>query len=113
VIGRNYLSFIISLLLANKDQTLLMIDDERVRYGENWHRNIGEFEKNTLQSIGEAFEVEPLKNINKYLSPSPFYLKLGNRHVKLGDTPFENLREIARKIPECFTKKVHSIFNES
>jgi hypothetical protein len=112
IVGKNYLSFILSLFQLKDNKSVLLVDDERVIYGENWHKNIGEIEKNFLQLIGIEYNIKPLKEINEYLEVSPYYLCLNHKLIKLGHSAFENIKELMRKFPECFSSKRHKIFEK-
>ncbi|MBL7665329.1 MAG: hypothetical protein JNM93_09355 [Bacteriovoracaceae bacterium] len=112
VIGKNYLSFILSLLHMRSNSSFLMIDDERVKFGENWQTQFGEMEKQTLELIGHEFNIQPLKQIQAYLQPTSFSLSLNQTIIELGNGAFENLREIARKIPDCFSKNILGLFED-
>lgn len=95
--------------------------------GESWLYNIGEIEKQTLYTIGKEFSIEPLLNLEKYLSKQPTLFLLDDIHIEFCDNPFVNLIELARKVPTClsnenlaavwklgeakFNEKIYNLFN--
>ncbi len=103
LIGHNYLSYLLSFDLLLKNQKVLILDDERLKYGPLFGKQISELERVFLKTWGEDNKLEPFINIDRFLTTTPVYFMVDNVRVKLGATPFDNLIELARKFPKMFT----------
>lgn len=89
-----------SLGLLKRQKKVLLIDDERLNYGENFLFQFCSWEKDFIRSYGEDEGIVPLANIENYLSSSPLTFIIDKRPLLLGDSPFLNLLELMRKFPE-------------
>jgi hypothetical protein len=107
IVGKNYLSLIYGTLriLKNKNKVLI-IDEPDALMGNHWYRNIGEIEKLVFEKIGKNYNLNSIKNMNNYLEPINTIILLNEKMIELGSSPFANIREMARKLPECFPKEV-------
>ncbi len=112
VVGRNYLSFVMSLLLLKNKSSVLLVNDERVKFGTNLKQNISELEKNFLIRLGEANSISSIEGISDYLIQKDYFLKLDDRILLLGRSPYENFRELMRKLPECFSHESQQLFEQ-
>jgi len=103
ILGKNYLSLIFAILkIKASDQSVLVLNDPDCSMGGLWHKNLGEIEKRVLYSIGKKYNVQSLKQIKNYLEPTNTLIKLDEILIEFGQNPFSNIRELSRKIPECF-----------
>ncbi len=114
LIGHNYLSYLLSFDLLAKNKKVLMLDDERMKYGPLFGRQVCELERAFLKTWGEDSKVEPFINLDRYLVASSLFFHVDNSVVHLGGSPFENLMELCRKFPLFFLKEDGKIvFNSS
>ncbi len=113
VVGKNYLSLLISLFLLKRNESVLLVDDKRVSLGRSWGHSFGDIERDFLALMGTELQLEPLIHVDRYLKRKPYLFKLDERSILLGRTPFENLKELMRKIPEGFQKETLELFNEN
>jgi hypothetical protein len=102
LIGHNYLSYLLSFDLLLKNQKVLILDDERMRYGSQFGRQITELERVFLKTWGEDNQLGPFINIDRFLERKNLYFTIDHTQVSLGANPFENLVELARRFPEFF-----------
>ncbi len=103
LLGKNYLSLIFGILkIKASKESVLVIDDPNCSLGGLWHKNLGEVEKRSLYNIGQKYNVQSLKEINNYLIPTNTLLKLDEVLIEFGQSPFANIRELSRKLPQCF-----------
>lgn len=102
LIGENYFSYMLGLRLLAQGEQVLLIDDERVSYGEEFSGFLFEMDKSFLKSWGGIFNISALTELDELLSPSPYYLNFNNTTILLGKTPSENYRELQRKLPFLF-----------
>lgn len=113
IIGKNYLSIIYGMLKLKKNpNSVLIIDDPDTKMGNHWYKNIGEIEKQVLIQIGKKYNIDTLKNINISLKPTNTIIFLNDKMIEFGTSPFANIREIARKLPECFPMSSLQRLNE-
>lgn len=102
LIGKNYISYLLGLILQDQGQMVLLIDDPKVGYGENWSLHIGEVEKRFLKTWGEVYQLNPLINIENYLRVCPTILFFEKKIFQFGESPASSMRELMRKVPELF-----------
>lgn len=100
LLGKSYLSCMMSLGLLKRDKKVLLIDDDRLNYGDNFLFQFCTWEKDFIRSYGEDEGIVALANIDNYLSSSPLTFVIDKRPILLGDSPFLNLLELMRKFPE-------------
>ena len=105
LIGHNYLSYLLSFDLLAKNKRVLMLDDERMKYGPLFGRQVCELERSFLKTWGEDSKVGPFINLDRFLTPSALYFHVDNSVVHLGRSPYENLMELCRKFPLLFTRE--------
>lgn len=104
LIGHNYLSYLLSFDLLAKNKKVLMLDDERLKYGSLFGRQVCELERSFLKTWGEDSKVEPFINLDRYLTQTPLYFHIDKAIVHLGKSPFDNLMELCRKFPLLFLR---------
>ncbi|WP_127716223.1 hypothetical protein [Halobacteriovorax sp. HLS] len=102
VIGHNYLSYLFGFDLLSKKQKILILDDERIKYGGLFGRQLSELERVFLKTWGEDNKLEPLINIDRFLSQQDVHFYINKTKLVLGASPFENLYELSRKFPNFF-----------
>ncbi len=101
--GKSYLSVIFALSqIIKKNKSVLIIDDSDAQMGELWCSNIGEVEKYSLSRIGAQIDIQPLQKIDNYIRPLSTIVQLNEKMIELGQSPYANIRELSRKLPECF-----------
>lgn len=102
IIGKSTVSLLLGAQLLHTGSNVLLLDDDRVGYGEFYERFIGEVTVQALNAWGEALTLEPLINIYDYLSSTTqvLHVPLGQqvRRVRLGPSPMGNMLELARKL---------------
>ena len=96
-VGKSFLSFIYSLSFLEKNHKVIVLDDERLKYGELFIDTFWELEKEFLKAWGKERDIAPLKNLDEYLFKKHVIFVIGDKRVRLGDTPSRNLKELARK----------------
>lgn len=99
LIGKSYLSFILSLELLGKGKKVLLLDDKRIGYGGLYTTSLRMLEAEYLREWGGKRKIAPLNSIDNYLKMRPLTLVFGNNRVRLGNTPARNLMELYRKLP--------------
>lgn len=102
LVGHNFITFLLSIGLLNKGKKVLILDDDRFNYGDFFTNSLTSLDVEFLRNWGEQENLEPLKNINDYISSQSVYFYVGKKQLVLGDTPLRNYRELCRKFPNLF-----------
>ncbi len=102
LVGHNFYAFLLSISLLQKGKKVLVLDDNRFNYGDFFTSSLTCLDVALLKEWGEQSQLEPLKNLDQYLSPTNVTFNIGRRQFVLGDSPHRNIRELARKYPEVF-----------
>lgn len=107
IVGKNYLSLIYGILKITKNKSeVLIIDEPDALMGNHWYKNIGEIEKQVFEKIGRKYHLQSIQKMDNYLTPINTIILLNDKMIELGSSPFANIREISRKLPECFPKEL-------
>jgi hypothetical protein len=102
LVGHNFYAFLLSIGLLQKGKKVLVLDDNRFNYGDFFTSSLTCLDVALLKEWGAQSQLEPLKNLDQYLSPTNVTFNIGKRQFVLGDSPHRNMRELARKYPEVF-----------
>lgn len=104
LVGKNYLSFLLGLELLERKQVVLLLDDDRLSYGQLYSDSLPQLEVDFLRIWGEDKDILPLINIDTYLDKKPLTFVVGIERIVLGGRPSHNFCEIVRKLPEILPK---------
>ncbi|MCF8060247.1 MAG: hypothetical protein K9K67_13180 [Bacteriovoracaceae bacterium] len=102
VVGRSYLSFIYGIELLRHKHSVLLLDDERLQFGDLFNHGITSLDIEFFKVWGADRDIICLQNIENFLSQKPLYFNWGQKRVRLGDGVWSNLRELYRKFPQFF-----------
>ena len=105
IVGKHYLSFILSHELLRRKKTVFMLDDSRIEAGDLYCTSLGQLEKTFLQAWGRDLGLRPLLQLDNYLRKRPITFVLNKVQIRLGDSPHRNLLELLRKLPFVFKDK--------
>ena len=105
LIGSNYLSFLSSFNLLKNKKQVLVLDDMRSRYGELFADSLCQLEKDFLQIWGLNTGFFTSMDIDRYVTKKKLTLVMDHRRIRLGASPWQNYREIVRKLPFCFKEE--------
>lgn len=100
LVGKNYLSYLLGLELIDRKQKVLLLDDDRLSYGQLYTDSLPQLEVQFLKIWGTDKDIDPFKNIEKYITKKSLTFSIGNDLVRLGGRPSHNFSEIMRKMPE-------------
>lgn len=104
IIGLNYISLVYGIISLKSAQSTVLIDDNDLAFANKWYLNIGHTERAVLLNLGEKHNIQCLKNLDNYLKDKNTVLYLNEKMVELSNSPYANIKEIARKFPECFSE---------
>jgi len=102
LVGHNFITFLLSIGLINRGKKVLVLDDDRFNYGDFFTNSLTLLDVEYLKAWGELGDLDPLNNIENYLSPEALYFYVGKKQIVLGDCPIRNYRELCRKFPNLF-----------
>ncbi|RLA62592.1 MAG: hypothetical protein DRQ88_08175 [Epsilonproteobacteria bacterium] len=108
LLGKNYLSFLMSFGLLEKTKEVVILDDNNISFPISGP--LYELEKNILHTWGRDLNYRPLKEIKSYLKLAPISFIIEGMQVQLGRSPWQNLREMLRKFPHIFADETPSTF---
>ena len=109
LVGKSYLSVLLSLDLLEQGKDVLLLDDERMGMDDPYVERFFSLEKEYLKNWGQEQKLEPLLNIDKYLTNSSSKFIFDNIHIRLGESPAHNYKELVRKMPEAFSSSDNDI----
>jgi hypothetical protein len=98
LIGRNYLSLIFGISLLDKKRSVLVLDDERLQLPPLFSEGPNELERQFLAAWGERHNIDILRRLSDILVPRPVTFIFDGRMLRLGNSPWSNARELARKL---------------
>ena len=102
VIGKSTFSVLLGLQLLHSGSNVLLLDDDRIGYGELYEKFLGETTLWSLNSWGEDLDAKPLLNIFDYAKAVSHTYHLEayghSTRVQLGKSPRGNMLELSRKL---------------
>lgn len=100
LVGMGLMSLVRGLISLKRNRSTLLIDDPRF-LGDSYHLHyLSEMEIQALMRLGQSYEIPELLDLKQFLLPASMELVTNNLRLRLGHSPFENLREVLRKFPE-------------
>lgn len=100
LVGMGLMSLVRGLISLKRNRSTLLIDDPRF-LGDSYHLHyLSEMEIQALLRLGANYEIPELLDLKQFLLPASMELVTNNLRLRLGHSPFENLREVLRKFPE-------------
>lgn len=102
IYGKNYISLAYGIQSIKAGYSCLLVDDHLSLADNKWITNIGLLELKLYGSIGQKQDITAFKQIAAYAGSKNTLLNLNDKLIELGASPYANLKELARKIPETF-----------
>ena len=103
LVGKSYTSVLLSLDILRQGRKVLLLDDERMGMDELYIERMFFLEKEYLVQWGKEQDIEPLLNIDKYLTNISTKFIFDDIHLRLGESPAHSYRELIRKMPKFFS----------
>ena len=63
VVGHNFFAYFFSHLLLDRNQSVVLLDDERFNFGDFYTETLTELDWVLLKKIGELYKIESFKKI--------------------------------------------------
>lgn len=101
VIGKSYLSLIYGIELLRYFDRILILDDDRLSFGDLYETGLTQVDFSFLQTFGIDRDIAELKE-GKFFHQKPYYLHCDNTQAYLGRDPWSNLLELYRKFETLF-----------
>ena len=102
VVGKSYFHYIYALEALKEKKNILLLEDDRLNFGNLHHYGMCNLEVEYLKTIGVDLDIETLINLPQFLRKKSIYFILNNKRVLLGRSPLQNYEELARKLPQFF-----------
>ena len=100
LVGMGLMSLVRGLISLKRNRSTLLIDDPRF-FGDSYHFHyLSEMEVYSLLRLGRNYDIPELMVLKQFLLPAGVEFVTSELRLRLGKTPFENLREVLRKFPE-------------
>src|SRR5690606_13884266 len=114
IIGLGLSSLLRGIISLKRGRTTLLVDDKRFNVNSYPGHYLSELEVGAITRLGKKYQIPELIEIRKFLNPGDINLILGDRRVKLGRSPLENIKELLRKFPELLSEtQVQELYNEN
>ncbi|MBA2403252.1 MAG: hypothetical protein H0V66_00650 [Bdellovibrionales bacterium] len=100
LVGMGLMSLVRGLISLKRNRSTLLIDDPRF-LGDSYHFHyLSEMEVFSLLRLGKIYDIPELLDLKQFLLPASVEFVTNDVRLRLGQSPFENLREVLRKFPE-------------
>lgn len=100
LVGLNLMSLVRGLISLRRNRTTLLIHDPRFQAESYPLSFLSELEVLALIRLGKMNDIPELQDLRQFLSEASIEFMTGETRLKMGQAPFENLRELVRKYPE-------------
>ena len=100
IVGMGLMSLVRGVISLKRNRSTLLIDDPRFLADSYHFHYLSEMEVQSLLRLGKIYDVPELKELKQFLLPAKVEFVTNDLRLKLGQSPFENLREVLRKYPE-------------
>jgi hypothetical protein len=100
LVGLNLVSLLRGIISVNRKRSTLLIDDKRFAAETNQESFLSMLELQCLTRLGKTYQIPELIDLTQFLVPGSLELVTENWRMKVGASPYENLRELLRKFPE-------------
>jgi len=100
LVGMNILSLIRGLISCKRSESVLLIHDKRFHTESYSSSFISELEIHALKRIGKFYEIPELVDLKPFLTHGKQDFVSTQIRISLGQSPFENLKELLRKFPD-------------
>jgi len=101
IIGQSYLSFIYGIELLEKGHSVLLLDDDRLSFGNLYNYGLTAMDLSFFSSWAKDRGLQQYQE-SRFFRQRPYVLHWSGTRILLGASPWENLRELYRKIPDIF-----------
>ncbi len=113
LIGLNITSLVRGLIATRNNKSVLLIDDSSFNTESLSNDFISELEIESFLRIATQFDISELANIRKFLRPAIIDFNTDKIRLRVGASPFDNLREVLRKYPELIeTDDLDLVYHE-
>jgi hypothetical protein len=113
LVGEGLMSLVRGLISLKKGRSTLLIHDPRFESDSYPANFVSELEIHALIRLGKTHDVPELHDLRQFLAPAEIDFITKELRLKLGRSPFENLRELLRKYPELIdTEGLSALYAE-
>lgn len=100
LVGLNLMSLVRGIISLRRGYSTLLIHDPRFQAESYPLSFLSELEVLALTRLGKTYDIPELQDLRQFLSSGTVEFIAGDVRLKIGRSPFENLREVIRKYPE-------------
>ena len=114
IVGMGLMSLIRGLISCKRNRSTFVIDDSRFLADNYNSYYLSLMEIQAILRLGKSYDIPELIGLKEFLLPAKLEFVTNEVRLKLGQTPFENLREVLRKFPELLdASDLDLVFKES
>ena len=108
LVGKSYLSFILGLELLDEKKNVLVLDDQRIQYGETFLNQLSALDVEFIKFLGKKNKIKVLEEIDQNIKILSYNFFYNNSRIRLEKDPHSNFIEILRKIPGFHRDQIHT-----
>lgn len=106
ILGENFISYLLAISLLEKQRSVILLDENRINYGDNFISRMTYLEAAYLKSWGSGGQISPLMSIHKYLKSDQIVFVYGSKQLRLGGDPVQNAMESPENYRPYFKLKI-------
>lgn len=100
LVGMGLMSLVRGIISLKRNQSILLIDDNRFTIDSYPGLFISELEILSLLRIGKKYEIPELRQLRQFIISAKVELVTESSRLKLGSSPLANIKELLRKFPD-------------
>lgn len=114
IVGLGLSSLLRGIISLKRNRSTLLIDDKRFNVDSYPGHFLSELEIKSLLRLGKKYSIPELLDVRKFLNPSEMTFIIGEKRLKLGKSPLENIKELLRKFPKLLdSEQLAEVFSEN
>lgn len=111
IIGFNYISLLKGLKALRRGESVVIIDNRGGSFSNENYLNLSQLDLETLKVIFHSEQLGSLQNFEDFITNRNTLIYIDNIFIEFSDSPFANLKELARKFPTSFASLFHDEFS--
>lgn len=114
IVGLGLSSLLRGVISLKRGHSTLLVDDKRFNVDSYPGQYLSELEVLAIIRLGKKYQIPELTEVRKFLNPGDINFVLGEKRLKLGRNPLENIKELLRKFPELLSEaETQALYNEN
>ena len=110
IIGFNYISLLKGITALSRGDSVVIINDRGGSFSGRSDLNLGEIDLELLKAAAYSSHISTFEDIESFLTKRNTLIYIDNIFIEFSDSPFTNLKELARNFPSSFARLFHEQF---